>query len=102
MEAPGPLVEVALCAFSRGVSKTIRLACRPDRPFKTIVHYDGNKRRFLSENVVLLRPSSRRVLLDILHERPLSEVHLRLVDTNGKATVRRVDIDNYVGLGNKP
>jgi hypothetical protein len=101
VEAPRPLVEVAVCAFSKGVSETIRLAARPHRPFKTIVHYDGDKKRFLSENVVLLRPAGRRVLLDILHERPLSEVHLRLVDTTGKATVRRVNLDNYMNVGDK-
>ena len=101
VEAAGPLVEVAVCAFSKSVSETIRLASQPDQPFKTIVHYDGDMRRFLSENVVVFRPPNRRFSLDIIHERPLSEVHLRLVDTTGKATVRRVNIDNYIYLGDK-
>ena len=101
VEAPGQLLEVAVCAFSKTISETVRLACRPDQPFKTIVHYDGDKRRFLSENVVVFRPTDRCFSVDILHERPLSEVHLRMVDTSGKAIVRRVHIDNYMGIIDK-
>ena len=101
VEAPWPLLEVAVCAFSKSICETVRLASRPDRPFQTIVRYDGDKQRFLSKNVVLLRPLGRRFFLDILHERPLAEVHLRMVGTSGKTTVRRVNIDNYMDIGDK-
>ena len=60
VEAPWPLLEVAVCAFSKSICETVRLASRPDRPFQTIVRYDGDKQRFLSKNVVLLRPLGRR------------------------------------------
>ena len=101
VEAPGEVLEVAVCAFSKTISETVRLACRPDRPFQTIIQYDGDKERFLSQNVVAFRPPDRRFSLDILHERPLSEVHLRMVDMFGNVTVRRVHIDNYVSVRDK-
>ena len=97
VSAPEVPVEVAVCAFSRGsVSERVRLASCPDACFETIVHYDGDSRKFLDRHVALVRPSKRYFEVDILHERPLAEVHLRLVGRSGKATVARVPIDKIM------
>ena len=101
VEAPWPLLEVAVCAFSKSICETVRLASRPDRPFQTIVRYDGDKQRFLSKTWCCSGLWAAASFLDILHERPLAEVHLRMVGTSGKTTVRRVNIDNYMDIGDK-